>query len=73
MNGIASVLTTWNPGRARYTKPPRAAFTKLERGASLGQPHNVEQQKRILRATLDLLAQDAPIDPIYLDEMAGNK
>jgi hypothetical protein len=71
MQGIASTLTTWNPGRARVTMPPRAIFTKVNRGASLGEPFDSEQQKRILRATLDLLAQDAPIDPIYLEE--GNR
>jgi hypothetical protein len=68
MNGIASTLTTWNAGRARVTMPPRAIFTKLNKGASLGEPGDAAQQLRILKATLDLLAQDAPIKPIYLAE-----
>ncbi len=69
MNGVATTLTTWNAGKARPTAPPRAAFTKLARGASLGQPHNPAQQRRILEATLALLAQDAPLDIIRLNEV----
>lgn len=68
MNGIATTLTTWNAGRARPTAPPRATFTKLKRGATLGQPHDLAQQRRILKATLALLAQDAPVDIVRLDE-----
>ena len=66
--GIATTLTSWNGGRTRVTKPPRATFTKLKRGSSMGAPGDAEQQKRILKATLDLLAQDAPIDPVMLNE-----
>ncbi len=68
MNGIATTLTTWNAGMGRPTAPPRATFTKLSRGATIGQPHNVAQQQRILEATLALLAQDAPVDIVRLDE-----
>ena len=50
------------------TKPPRATFTKLKRGSTMGAPGDSDQQKRVLKATLDLLAQDAPINPIMLDE-----
>jgi hypothetical protein len=42
----------------------------LERGSTLGQPNNRDQQKRVLKATLDLLGEDAPLDPILLDEKA---
>ncbi len=70
MHGIASTLTTWNVGRARPTAPPRAIFTKLARGASLGKPNDPAQQRRILEATLALLAQDAPLAPVRLDESA---
>jgi len=66
--GIATTLTTWNAGRTRVTAPPRATFTKLNRGSTIGAPHDTDQQLRILRATLDLLEQDAPIDPVKLDE-----
>lgn len=34
----------------------------------MGAPGDAEQQKRVLKATLDLLAQDAPIEPIMLKE-----
>jgi hypothetical protein len=43
-------------------------LTKLPRGATVGRPHDAAQQRRVLEATLALLAQDAPIKPLYLDE-----
>jgi len=66
--GIATTLTSWNAGRTRVTKPPRATFTKLKRGSTMGAPGDIAQQKRVLKATLDLLAQDAPQKPVMLDE-----
>jgi len=68
VNGIATTLTTWNAGRTRPTAPPRATFTQLARGATLGQPNNVTQQRRILEATLALLIQDSPLDIVRLNE-----
>lgn len=70
MNGIATTLTTWLAGITRLTAPPRGTFTKLARGATIGQPHDAAQQRRILEATLALLAQDAPVDMVRLDESA---
>ena len=66
--GIATTLTSWNGGRTRVTMPPRATFTKLKRGSTMGAPGDAAQQKRVLKATLDLLAQDAPIKPVMMDE-----
>ena len=71
MAGIATTLTSWNAGVTRLTMPPRATFTRLNRGATIGQPHDVAQQKRILNATLALLAEDAPLKPVMLDETAA--
>jgi hypothetical protein len=68
LQGIATTLTSWNGGVTRLTMPPRATFTRLARGATLGQPGNSAQQRRILEATLALLAQEAPLDPVQLDE-----
>ena len=34
----------------------------------MGAPGDAEQQKRILKATLDLLATDAPQKPVMMDE-----
>jgi hypothetical protein len=68
MNGIATTLTTWNAGVTRLTAPPRGTFTKLARGATVGNPHNTAQQRRVLEATLALLAQDAPVDMVRLNE-----
>jgi hypothetical protein len=66
--GIATTLTSWNAGLTRRTRPPRATFTKLGRGATLGMPGDAAQQRRVLEATLALLGEDAPLDPVYLDE-----
>jgi hypothetical protein len=70
MAGIATTLTSWNAGRTRLTAPPRATFTRLERGAALGQPGDAAQQRRVLEATLALLAHDAPLKPVRLKEFA---
>jgi hypothetical protein len=37
---------------------------------TLGRPHDTEQQRRVLLATLALLSQDAPIEPVLLEESA---
>lgn len=68
LQGITTTLTSWNAGVTRLTAPPRATFTRLARGATLGQPHDGAQQQRVLEATLALLAQDAPLRPVYLNE-----
>ena len=68
MDGVATTITSWNAGRTRVTAPPRATFTKLARGATLGQPGDSAQQRRVLIETLKLLAFDAPLDPVRLDE-----
>ena len=68
--GIATTITTWNAGRTRVTAPARATFTKLSRGATIGKPHDAAQQRRVLEATLALLAQDAPVEMIRLNESA---
>jgi hypothetical protein len=68
MEGIATTLTSWRGGVTRLTMPPRATFTRMPRGMSLGKPHDTEQQRRILGATLALLAYDAPQEPVTLDE-----
>ncbi|MBA3946893.1 MAG: hypothetical protein H0X37_20315 [Herpetosiphonaceae bacterium] len=52
----------------RLTMPPRATFTRLARGATLGRPGDAAQQRRVLEATLALLARDAPLEPVQLDE-----
>ncbi|MEZ4863282.1 MAG: hypothetical protein R3C14_18340 [Caldilineaceae bacterium] len=66
--GVATTLTSWNAGRTRVTAPPRATFTRLARGATLGRPHDHAQQRRVLEATLALLHEDAPLKPINLAE-----
>lgn len=66
--GIATTQTSWNAGRTRLSNPPRATFTRLKRGATVGAVGDTAQQRRVLDATLALLAEDAPINPVYLEE-----
>jgi hypothetical protein len=68
MQGVATTLTSWNAGVTRLTAPPRATFTRLPRGSTLGHPHDKAQQRRVLERTLELLEQEAPMEPVILDE-----
>ena len=68
LNGVATTLTSWSFGVTRRIMPPRATYTRLARGATLGNPHDSAQQNRVLEATLALLAQDAPLESIKLEE-----
>ncbi|PJF39407.1 MAG: hypothetical protein D6737_04660 [Chloroflexi bacterium] len=68
MEGIATTLTSWRGTVTRLTMPPRSTFTRLNRGATLGEPGDSAQQRRVLEATLALLEQDAPVEPVILDE-----
>jgi hypothetical protein len=68
LEGIATTLTSWNAGITRRVLPPRATYTRLARGATLGKPHDSAQQRRVLQTTFALLAQDAPVEPVFLDE-----
>lgn len=52
----------------RRTAPPRATFTRLKTGSMLGAPNDRDQQMRVLRATLSLLEQEAPLAPLRLEE-----
>lgn len=52
----------------RPTAPPRATYTRLATGKMLGAPGDAAQQRRVLEATLALLEQDAPVEPVKLDE-----
>jgi hypothetical protein len=67
LEGIVTTLTSWNKGRTRETAPPRALYTRLNRGATLGEPGDSAQQRRVIEATLNLLAQPAPVE-VTVDE-----
>ena len=66
---MATILISWAAPITRLTAPPRAVYTRLNRGATLGRPHDVTQQRRVLLAALGLLAQDAPA-VLVMDERA---
>lgn len=68
LNGIATTITSWNRDRTRILMPPRVAYTPFARGSTIGRPHDAAQQRRVLEATLALLAHDAPVEPVMLDE-----
>jgi len=66
--GIATVMTSWNVGKTVGVAPPRATMTRLSRGATIGNPGDADQQRRVIAASLALLAQPAPIAPLMLEE-----
>lgn len=68
MNGIASTIISWRHGAARLPAPPRLALAKTHRGSTLGKPGDSAQQRRILEAGLGLLAENAPVKVLHLDE-----
>ena len=70
VNKIAATLTTWNAGLLYLTAPPRATATRLKRGSTLGKPNDPAQQRRVLQATLDLLALQTPQSIVRLDDSA---
>ncbi len=71
MDGIATTLSSWNAAVTRKVTPPRATITKLNRGATLGEPGDAAQQRRVLDATVALLRQNAPLNFVYLAEQAN--
>jgi len=66
--GIRTTLTSWSAGIIRGIKPPRGTITALQRGMTLGHPHDDAQQRRVLLETLKLLEKDVPVDLVRLDE-----
>lgn len=70
MHGIATTLVSWHLSYTQRTAPPRAVISRLQRGMPLGRPGDSEQQRRVLQATLALLAQDAPLATVFLNERA---
>jgi hypothetical protein len=66
--GIATVVVAWNGGRIRLVSPPRALITRFPRGTALGLPGDAAGQRHTLQTALALLEQDAPLDPVYLEE-----
>lgn len=52
-NGIPTISMGNMPDRMAYIKPPRALLVKFARGSMLGEPGNVQRQRRIV---LDALA-----------------
>ena len=66
--GIATTMTSWMAGRMAAIKPPRATLTKMSTGMTLGHTWDADQQRRIIAATLALLAEPAPLSIVRVDE-----
>jgi len=66
--GVATAMTSWNVGKTVGVAPPRATMTRLSRGATIGNPGDNAQQRRVIAATLALLAHPAPLALVMLDE-----
>lgn len=67
--GIATTMTGWLAGRMAAINPPRATLTKMSTGMTLGHPGDAAQQRRIITATLALLAEAAPLPMVRVDEV----
>ena len=65
LEGITTVLTSWNARVVQKLQPPRASLTKLGRGVTLGHPGDEAQQRRVIERTLDLL--EHPVTEEYLE------
>ncbi|MEZ4513791.1 MAG: hypothetical protein R3C62_18135 [Chloroflexota bacterium] len=67
--GISTLLVTMMPYWAEKTGTPRTLGVEFPFGQTLGQPHNVAQQQRVIAAALELLASAAEPGTIaHLDE-----
>ena len=53
--GIPTISTGNMADRMGYIKPPRALLVKFPRGSMLGEPGNVERQRRIILDAFDAL------------------
>ncbi|MBI3158677.1 MAG: hypothetical protein HYZ26_03630 [Chloroflexi bacterium] len=67
VNGVASVLVSWNLNLARPIAPPRLALVDSAAGQTLGAPGDAAAQRRALQAALTLLEQPAPLPLELLD------
>lgn len=72
VNNIAATMTTWDADMAYMSAPPRLTATYLPAGCPIGMPGDKAQQRRILKATLDLLEVHSPTGIIYLSELASS-
>ncbi|MDH5508250.1 MAG: glycine/sarcosine/betaine reductase selenoprotein B family protein [Anaerolineae bacterium] len=72
INGLATVLTSWDLELTQVTAPPRYTITSLPSGSPLGAPHDSAQQRRVLEATLALLEKDSPTGHILSEERFPN-
>jgi hypothetical protein len=69
--GVTTVVVAWNGGRVRLVNAPRTIITRLPRGTVFGGPGDAAQQNRVLDAALSLLAEDGPLEPVYVEESIG--
>jgi hypothetical protein len=53
--GIPTISLGNMPDRMSYIRPPRALLVKFPRGSMLGEPGNVERQRRIILDALEAL------------------
>lgn len=67
MNGIPTVILSWDDKRLKLANPPRATVHG-RRGAPVGEPGDASGQRAALRETLALLEQPAPLGIRILDD-----
>ena len=68
--GISTVLVTMMPSWAELVGAPRTLAVEFPFGQTLGQPHDAEQQMRVIRQALDLLeSADKPGTIVHSPEV----
>ena len=58
--GIATTCIVLLREVAKRVRPPRALFVPFRHGYPLGEPHNVELQRKVIVAALGLLESEGP-------------
>ena len=58
-NGVPTVLVSVMPGLSSPSRPPRQVIRRLNIGATVGRPHDVEGQRETLTRMIALLENAA--------------
>ena len=69
--GIASVLVSVMAPLSSAARPPRQVIRRLNMGATVGRPHDVDGQKETLRRMVALLERAEAFGAVDKDEKRG--
>jgi|TARA_B100001971_G_C18246362_1_gene574536 hypothetical protein len=66
--GIATVLVSVMPGLSTPARPPRQVIRRLNIGATVGRPNDVEGQRLTLTRMTDLLSNAEAFGAVHKDK-----